>query len=124
MGFATHGVGDVIGDSFAKHGSGQSGVDVFGVQVLVLAVEEQRGCFATQQVGECAPHHGETEHGSVLWVENMQPCILNMHEPCHLIPPLFNSVYQGVFFKKKTTTNNITIDIKTQYSKEKIQVQL
>lgn len=70
VGFATHGVGDVIGDTFAKHRSGQSRVDVFGIQVLVLAVEEQRGCFATQQVGECAPHHRETEHGSVLWVEN------------------------------------------------------
>lgn len=70
--FRTHGVGDVIGDSFAKHWSGQSGVDVFGVQVLVLAVEEQRGCVAAQQVGEGAPHHGEAEHGSILWVEIYQ----------------------------------------------------
>lgn len=76
--FRTHGVGDVIGDSFAKHRSGQSGVDVFGVQVLVLAVEEQRGCVAAQQVGEGAPHHGEAEHGSILWVEN--PSFLNLHE--------------------------------------------
>lgn len=68
----THGVGHVVGDSFAKHRGGQSGVDVFGVQVVVLAVEEQRGGFAAQQVGERAPDHGETEHGSILWVENKQ----------------------------------------------------
>lgn len=69
----THGVWDVIGDSFAKHRRGQSGVDVFGVQVLVLAVEEQRGGVAAQQVGEGAPHHGEAEHGSILWVGNSRP---------------------------------------------------
>lgn len=63
----THRVWNIIGNSFAKHRSGQPGVDVLGVQVLVLAVEHQRGCFAAQQVGECAPYHGETEHRTVLW---------------------------------------------------------
>lgn len=64
----THRVRHIIGYSFAKHWSGQSGVDVLGIQVLILAVEHQRGGFAAQQVGECTPHHGETEHRAVLWV--------------------------------------------------------
>lgn len=66
----THGVGDVIGYTFAKHWGGQPGVDVLGVQVLILAVEHQRGRVAAQQVGERTPHHGETEHRAVLWVDS------------------------------------------------------
>lgn len=37
----SHWIGDVVGDSFAKDWRGEAGVDVFGVQVLVLAVEEE-----------------------------------------------------------------------------------
>lgn len=62
----THRVWHIVGDSFAKHRGGQSGVDVLGVQILVLAVEQQRRRFAAQQVGERFPHHGEAEHWSVL----------------------------------------------------------
>ena len=62
----THRVRHVVGYSFAKHWGGESGVDILSVQVLVLAVEHQRGCFAAQQVGEGFPHHGETEHRAVL----------------------------------------------------------
>lgn len=65
----THGVWHIIGYSFAKHWGGQSGVDVLGVQILILAVEKQCGCFAAQQVGEGFPHHGETEHGAILSVD-------------------------------------------------------
>lgn len=66
----THRVRNIIGYSFAKHRGGESGVDILGIQVLILAVEHQRGCFAAQQVGECTPHHGETEHRAVLWVDS------------------------------------------------------
>lgn len=68
----THSVGDIVGYSFAKHRSGQSGVDILCIQVVVLAVEHQRGCFAAEQVGERAPHHGETEHRAVLWAGSRQ----------------------------------------------------
>lgn len=68
----THRVGDIIGYSFAKHRRGQSGVDVLCIQVVVLAIEHQLGCVAAEQVGECAPHHGETEHWAVLWAGSRQ----------------------------------------------------
>lgn len=71
----THRVRNIIGHTFAKHWGGESGVDILCVQVLVLAVEHQRGRFAAQQVGERAPHHGETEHWAILWVDSM----LNHH---------------------------------------------
>lgn len=62
----THRVRDVIGYSLAKHRRGQSGIDVLGVQILVLAVEHERGCIAAQQVGKCTADHGETEHRAIL----------------------------------------------------------
>lgn len=68
----THMIRDIIGDSFAKHWSGQSGVDVLCVQVVILAVEHQRGRLAAQQVGECTPDHGEAEHRAVLWAQGQR----------------------------------------------------
>lgn len=62
----THVIRDIIGDSFAKHWCGQPGVNVLCVQVVILAVEHQRGRFAAQQVGERTPDHGEAEHRAVL----------------------------------------------------------
>lgn len=62
----THGVRDVVSDSFSKHRRGEPGVDVLRVQVVILAVEHERGGVAAQQVGEGAANHGETEHWPVL----------------------------------------------------------
>lgn len=62
----THGVRDVVSDSFSKHRRGESGVDVLRVQVVVLAVEHECSCVTAQQVGEGAASHGETEHRPVL----------------------------------------------------------
>lgn len=62
----THGVRDVVSDPFSKHGCGEPGVDVLGVQVVILAVEHERSGVAAQQVGEGAASHGETEHWAVL----------------------------------------------------------
>lgn len=59
-------VGHVVGYSFAKHWSGQSGINVLSIQVLILAVEHQCGSFTAQQVSEGTPHHGEAEHRAVL----------------------------------------------------------
>lgn len=63
----THRIGDIIGHSSAKHWSGQFGVNILSVQVFILAVKHECGCFAAQKVGEGFPHHGETEHWAVLW---------------------------------------------------------
>lgn len=67
-GGASHRVGDVVGHALPEHRRGQSGVDVLGVQLLVLAVEHERRRVAAQQVGEGAAGHGEAEHRPVLGV--------------------------------------------------------
>lgn len=62
----TNRVGDVVGDAPAEDGRGEPRVHVLRVQILVLAVEEQRSSITAQQVCECLANHSETEHRSIL----------------------------------------------------------
>lgn len=69
----THIVGHIISHSFAEHWSGQFGIDIFCVQIFILAVEHQCSCVAAQQEGEGFPHHGETEHRAILQEGREEP---------------------------------------------------
>lgn len=77
-------IGHVVSDALAEHGCGEARVNVLGVQIVVLAVEHERGRFAAQQIREGLPDHREADHGAVLQDSNMrsddQPVIKHVSE--------------------------------------------
>lgn len=76
-------IGHVVCDALAEHGCGEARVNILGVQVVVLAVEHERGRIAAQQIREGFPDHREADHGAVLRDNNNmrsddQPVIPNV----------------------------------------------
>ncbi len=59
-------MGHIVGHAAAKHGRGEVGVEVLGVEVVVVRVPEDGGGLGAQQIGHIGAKHGEAEHRAVL----------------------------------------------------------
>jgi len=56
----------VISNTFSENWRDQFRVDLFGVEVVVLGVEEEGGGFRADKVCERLPYHGEAEDTAIL----------------------------------------------------------
>lgn len=51
-----------------KHRCGQPAVDIFCIQVFILAVKKQCSSITAQEVSKRLAHHGKAKHGSILFI--------------------------------------------------------
>ena len=62
----TYRVWTIVGDALAEDRSRQFAVDFLGVEVLILAVEEQSRSIRTNEIRERLSDHREAEHRTML----------------------------------------------------------